>query len=125
MKLDELTQQGWGDGANYLRERDMKYGTTELKVPAVVKPQIDTTAATPSPTTFGEHIQTIEIVRGQSPMTAVTSRTRSSQIRLGSEKPQSHQFIPVLLPNAATDLVPIHDAKPVEPVSFYPCMQHP
>jgi len=38
MKLDELTQQGWGDAAMYFRERDMKYGTTEWRVPAVIKP---------------------------------------------------------------------------------------
>jgi len=125
MKLDELTQPGWGDAANYFRERDMNYGTTKLKVPAVVKPQIDTTAATPSPTTFGEHMQTLDIVRGQSLMTAVTSRPGSSQMRLGSEKPQSHQFIPVFSPDAATDSMPIQDAKPVEPVSLYPCLKHP
>jgi len=53
MRLDELTQPGWGDAADYFHERDMMYGTTERKVPAVVKPQTDTTAATPSPTTFG------------------------------------------------------------------------
>ena len=27
MRLDELTQLGWGDAANYFRKRDMKYGT--------------------------------------------------------------------------------------------------
>jgi len=47
MKLDELTQPGWVDAANYFGERDMKYGTTESRVPAVLKPQIDPTAATP------------------------------------------------------------------------------
>jgi hypothetical protein len=62
MKLDELTQPGWGDAANYFRERDMRYGTTELNVPAVVKLQIDSTTATPSPITVGEHMQTPEIV---------------------------------------------------------------
>ena len=30
MRLDELTQPGWGDAANDFRERDMKYRTTEL-----------------------------------------------------------------------------------------------
>jgi len=62
MKLDELTQPGWGDAPYIFRERDMKYGTTESRVPAVVKPQIDMTAATPSSTTFGEHMQTLDIV---------------------------------------------------------------
>ena len=125
MRLDELTQPGWGDAANYFRERDMRYGTAELKVPAVVKPQIETTAATPSPITVGEHMQTPEIVRGQSEMPAVTSRPGSSQMRLGSEKPQSHKFISVHSPGMATDSMPIQDANPVEPVSFYPCMKHP
>jgi hypothetical protein len=88
----------------------MNYGTVKLKVPAVVKHQIDTTAGTPSPTGVGEHMQTLEIVRGQSEVPAVTSRPVSSQMRLGSEKPQSHEFIPVLLPGTATDLRPIQHA---------------
>jgi len=125
MRLDELTQPGWGDAANYFRERDMRYGTAELKVLAVVKPQIETTVATPSPITGGEHMQTPEIVRGQSEMPAVTSRPGSNQMRLGSETPQSHKFISVLSPGMATDSLPIQDANPVEPVSFYPCMKHP
>ena len=62
MRLNELTQPRWGDAANYFRERDMRYGTAELKVLAVVKPQIDTTTATPSLITVGEHMQTPEIV---------------------------------------------------------------
>jgi hypothetical protein len=73
MRLDKLTQPGWGDAANYFHERDMRYGTAELKVPAGIKPQIDTTAATPSPTTAGEHVQTLDIVQGQSQMAAETS----------------------------------------------------
>jgi hypothetical protein len=58
-------------------------------------------------------------------MLAVTSRPESSQMKLGSEKPQSHKIIPVLSPATATDWMLIQDAKPVEPVSFYPCMKHP
>jgi len=46
MRLDELTQLEWGNAADYFRERVMKYRTTQLKVPAVVKPKTDTTAAT-------------------------------------------------------------------------------
>jgi hypothetical protein len=38
MKLDEITQLGWGDAVDYIHERDQKYGTTELKVLAFVKP---------------------------------------------------------------------------------------
>jgi len=80
IRLDELTQPGWGDAANNFHERDMKYGTTELKVPAVVKPQTDTTAATPSPTTFGELMKTLDIVPRQSQMPQVTPQQGSSQM---------------------------------------------
>jgi len=93
MSLDELTQLGWGDAADYFRERDMKYGTTERKVPVVVQPQMDTTAATPSLTTFGELMQVLDIVPGQSQMPQVTSRQGSSQMRLGLEKPQADNHI--------------------------------
>jgi len=124
MRLDELTQPGCGDAANYFRETDMKYGTAELKVPAVVTPRIDTTVASASLTTAGEHMQTVDIVRGQLEMPAVTSQPGSSRMRLGSEKPQSNKFIPVLSLDVATDSMPMQDAKPVEPVSFYPCMKH-
>jgi len=55
MRLDELTQPGWRDAANYSHDRDIKYGTAELKVLAVVKDQIDTTAATPS----RQHLESI------------------------------------------------------------------
>jgi len=37
IKLDELTQPGWEDAADYFHERDMKYGTSELIVPAEFK----------------------------------------------------------------------------------------
>jgi len=78
MRRDELTQLGQGDAADYFCERDTKYGPTELKVPAVVKPQTDTTAATPSPTTFGELMQVLDIFPGQSQMPQVTSQQGSS-----------------------------------------------
>ena len=84
--LDQQTQPDRGDAAYYLRQRDMKYWMAELKVPAVVKPQTDTTAATPSLTTFGELMQMLDIVCGQSQKPQVTSRPGSSQLRLGLEK---------------------------------------
>jgi hypothetical protein len=125
LRLDELTQPGLGDAANYFHERDMKYGTAKLKVPAVVKPQKDMTAATTYPTTVGEHMQTLDIFQGQMEMPAVISRPESSQRRLGLEKPQSNKFIPGLSQDAATPSMPIQDAPPVEPVSFYSCIKHP
>jgi hypothetical protein len=47
LRIDELTQPGWGYAADYFVQSDMKYGRTDLKVPAVGKPQADSTAATP------------------------------------------------------------------------------
>ena len=41
MKLDELTQPGWEDAADYFRECDKEYGTFKLRVPAVVQPQMN------------------------------------------------------------------------------------
>jgi hypothetical protein len=74
---------------------------------------------------IGEHMQTPEIFRGQSEMPAVTSPPRSSQMRMGSEKPRSHKLILVMSPGMATDSMPIQDANPVEPLSFDPCKKHP
>jgi hypothetical protein len=81
----------------------MRYGTAELKVPAVVQPHIESTTAIPSPITIGEHMQTPVIFPGQSDMRVVTSRPGSSQMRLGSEKPKSQKFITVLSPGMATN----------------------
>jgi hypothetical protein len=103
----------------------MKYGTAQLEVLVVVKPQTDTTVATPFLTTVGVQIPTLDIVQGQSAMAAVTSRAGSIQMRLGPEKQQSHQFILVLWPNGATDSMPIQIAKSFEPICFNPFREHP
>jgi len=120
MRLDELTQPGWGDTTDYFRERDLKYETTELKVPAVVKPQTDTTAATPSPSPFGELMQVLDIVPGQSQMPQVSSRQGSSQMRLGWEKPQADNYIVSLMPNAVPDSSQREIATPVQHVIISP-----
>jgi len=51
----------------------MKYGMAELKVPAVVTPQANKSAATSSLTTFGVLMQTVDIISGQSQMLQQTS----------------------------------------------------
>ena len=122
MRLQELTQQVRGDAANSFHERDMKDGTAELMVPAVVKPQTDMTPATPLPTTFGEHMQTRDIVQGQSKMPQGTSRPGRSQKKLGSEKPQSHNDIASLLLDVVANSSPIENVMPVEPVCLDPCI---
>jgi len=128
MKLDELTQPGWDDAANFFCERDKKYGTFELRVPAVVQPQTNDDAPAPPPTTFGEHMESVDIVSGMSQRPQVTSQPESSHIRLGSGKPQSKLSIPSGEPAAEPDSLTLLKAKPVEPVSsvepvsFYPCI---
>jgi len=89
MKLDELTHPGWGDTADYFCERDKKYGTSEWKVPAILKSQTDHVAVAPSQTTFGELLETLDIVPGILPMPRCTSRPGSSDMRVGSGKPKS------------------------------------
>jgi len=122
MKIDQLPQPEWGDAADYFRERDMKYGRTELKVPAVLKPRTDTTAPTPSLTTFEELLQTRDIVRRHSHIPQVRSRPGSIQMRLGLEKPESHNSRAHLLPGVVPDSSQMVIGKPVEAIRFYPCI---
>ena len=113
MRLDELTQPGRGDAADYFWAKDTKYGMAEMNVPAVVTPETDSAAATLSPTTFEELIDTSDIIPGQSQITQGTSLPGSSQMGLHSDKAQSHKRI------ASPDLSPIHIMKLVEPTGIY------
>jgi len=122
MKLDELSQPGWEEAADYFHERDMKYGTAELRVPVVVQPQTDHDAWAPPPTTFGELMERLDIVPGISQMPQGTSRLGSSHIRLSSVKLRSNTTISGLEPATEPDTLPLLKAKPVEPLSFYPCL---
>jgi hypothetical protein len=119
MKLDELSQSGWGDAADYFRERDKKYGTTELRVPAVVQPQTMDNAPAPRPATFGELMESLEIVPRISQWPQGPSRPGSSHIRLGSVTPQLQSSIPSGEPAAEPYSSMLPKVKPVEPVSFY------
>jgi len=84
MKPDELTQPGWGDTAYYFHERDKKYGTTELKVPAVLQPQTADDAVSSVLTTFSEPLETLDSIAGELNMLQVTSRPGSSHLRISS-----------------------------------------
>jgi len=125
MKLDELTQPGWGDVAYYFRQRDKMYGTSELKVPAIIKSQTDHVAAAPSPTTFGELLETLDIVPGISPMLQCTSRPGSSHMKVGSGKLKSPERISSFPPGAESDLLLMTYATPVQSASAYHCILPP
>jgi hypothetical protein len=122
MKLDELTQLGWEDAADYFRERNKKYGTAKLRVPVVVQPQTDDDASAPPPTPFGELMERLDIAPGISQMPQGISQPGSSHIRLGSVKPQSNMSISGLEPAAEPDTSRLLKAKPAERVSFYHCI---
>jgi len=117
MKLDKLTQPGWGDVADYFRERNTKYGKSELMVPGITKSQTDHVAVAPSPTTFGGLLETHDIIPGISPMLQCTSRPGSTHMRVGSGKPKSPERISSFPPGAESDLLLMTHAKPVQPVS--------
>jgi len=91
----------------------MKYGMTELDVRAVVKPQRGMTAATPSPTTFGELMQALDIIPGQSQMPPMPSGQGSRQMGLGSVKPQAHNHRVSLMPDMMPDSSQMEIVKPV------------
>jgi len=125
MKLDELTQPGWGDAADNFCKTDKKYRMSELNVPAVIKSQTDHVAAAPPPTSFGELLETLDIVPGLSPMPQYTSRPGSSHMGVGSEKPKSAERIVSLTAGAEFNSSLITYVTPVEPVSSYHCILPP
>jgi len=93
MKRDKLTQPGWGDAADYICVREKKYGTTELKVLAVVNPRTEKVAAAAATTTFGDLMAFLDIVLRISQMQQGTSRPQSSHMGLGSRKPHRSKCI--------------------------------
>jgi hypothetical protein len=122
MRLHEVTQSGWGDAADYSGERDMQYRLTELIIPALSTSQTDTTAATPSPTTFGELMNAHDIIPGQSQMPQVMSWQRSHQMRLCSEKPQAVNHVGHPMSNVVRNTSQMEIAILVQPVSIYLCI---
>jgi len=67
-------------------------------------------------------MESLDIVLGISQRPQWTSRPGSSHIRLGSVKPQSKSSIRSGEPAAEPDSPTLLKAKPVEPVSCYPCI---
>jgi hypothetical protein len=105
----------------------MQYGTTELKVSVMVKPQTDLpgaissptifgelmqflvkpetdlTGVTSSPTIFGELMQFLDNIPWQSQLPQVRSRQGSSQMKLRLEKSQAENHTGSLMPNTVPD----------------------
>jgi len=125
IKLDELTQLGWGDAADYFRGKDKKYVCTESKFPAVVQPETADDAASSVLTTFSEPLGTLDSVPGKLQMPQVTSRPGSSHMSLSSGNLQTHEHIMSLPPAQMPNRSQIQQSNPVEPLSFNSCILRP
>jgi len=121
-KLDKVTQPGWEDATDYYRGRDMKYSTSDLRVPAVVQPQTDDDTAAPALPPLGELMECLDIVRGILQMPQGTTQPGRSHMRLGTGKLWSNTRIPGLAPTAEPNSSLSLIAMPVERVSSYPCI---
>jgi len=64
MKFDELTQLGWEDVADDFCEQDKKYGPSEWRVQAVIRPQTNDDTPPHPPTTFAALMVSLGIVPG-------------------------------------------------------------
>ena len=124
MKLHKLTQPGWGDPSDLFRERDKKHGMTAFKVQAVVQPQTADNAASSALTTVGEPMETLDSVPGKSQIPHLTSRPRTSHMRLCSWKHQTHECIPSLPPPSAPASSTIQKSKQPESVNVSHCRLH-
>jgi len=121
MRFDELTQMGCENAADYIRERDKKYGTSELMVAAVNQLQMDDNAAPAAPATCGELIVCLDIFSGITQMLQGTLQPGSGHMRLCSGKLQSNRGIPGRPPSMEPDTSPLQNGKSVELISVYPC----
>jgi len=106
-KLKELSQPGWDDAVDYFRERDMKHCTSELRVSAVVQPQMDDVAVAPALTSFGELWEYLDNVPRILHMPQGNWWPRRSPIRLGSPNPRSNTHISSLVPADEPDSSPL------------------
>jgi len=93
IKLDDLTQLGWEDSADYICQEDTKYGTSCLRVPEVVQPPTDDEVAAPAATPFGVLMECLDIVCALSQLPQGISREGCNDMRPGSQKPQSNMTI--------------------------------
>jgi hypothetical protein len=89
MKLEELTVSGWEDAEDFYQERDRKYGSAELKVPAITNPNDISTA-----------VETAEFVDSldQPSTTGKIPSHSGSYLGLGSKKMFANHNIECIMP---------------------------
>jgi len=121
MRLEESTQLGWGDVAEYFYGSDMKSSTAKLMVQAAIKPPTNKDVAISALTTHGELIESLGTFPGNSHLQQATSCQGSSHMRLGSGKSQSHTSLGCLPPDTIPDSLLIMKLKPLTPTNCYRC----
>jgi hypothetical protein len=114
MKSNKSSHPGWDNTPAYYRDRETKYGLSEIRVPAVIQPQTDEDAAASGMTPLGELLECLDIVRGISQMLHGTFRLARSYMSLGSGKLRWNISIPCLAPGSESDWLLILNVKPVE-----------
>jgi hypothetical protein len=92
-KLGEDDEPGWVISTNSKTVQHHVESFLQKQMMLDELTQTDVTAAIPSPTTFGELIQALHFLLGQSQMPQVASCQGSSGKRLGSEKPHPDNHI--------------------------------
>jgi len=100
--------------------RDEKYSRAKWTVSAVLLPLMKDDAGPSALTSFGELIDTVDMIPGKSPVLEGTSRPGCSKMKLRSGESQSHQGIASLTANQVPDWSPIKEANPVKPECHYP-----
>jgi len=90
MSLNKPMQRGWGDAVDNACARDMLYGTAELRVCTLCKPQTHHVVAAPAPTTLGEWMEAHNAIPGKLQMLQVMFRPGICHRSQGTAKPQSH-----------------------------------
>jgi len=81
--LHKLTWPGWEDAADYVRVQDTIYGSSTLRIQAVIQPHMNENIPAPPPITFAELLQCLDIASRISQMPQETSWQGWSHIRLG------------------------------------------
>jgi predicted mannosyl-3-phosphoglycerate phosphatase (HAD superfamily) len=89
--LDKLNNMVCRDVSDYLNEIANMYGTATLKAPEVITLQTEKCQSPAALTTFGQQMETIHWVSGESQMPQWTARPGSSHVRLVSGKLQSYK----------------------------------
>jgi len=119
MRVDELTEPGCEEVADYIHQRYWNYRNSKVKELAVVQPQTNDDAAALATSKFGELMECHDIDQGILQMPQRTFRPGCSHISIGAVKPQPNTSMSVLVPATMPNSFLIQNGKRVEVESIY------